>query len=181
MTQQSSIAKLTPPISEQDHRLGPDTAPMTLVEFGDYECPYCGTAHLIVKEILRRLGDQLRFVYRHFPLIQIHPHAEHAAEAAEAAGARGEFWQMHDTLFEHQQELDDRHLVLYAVALGLDEDRFVREMAEHAYAQRVLEDLLSGARSGVSGTPTFFINEGRYYKSYNLETLLPAIEAAMNS
>ena len=181
MTQKSVTAKLTVPVSERDHRQGPDTAPVTLVEYGDYECPYCGQAHLIVKEIQQRLGDQLRFVFRHFPLIQIHPHAEHAAEAAEAAAAQGKFWEMHDTLFEHQQALDDTHLVLYAVALDLDEDRFVREMAEHVYADRVLEDLLSGARSGVNGTPTFFINDVRHDNSFDLETLLAAIQAAMNS
>lgn len=179
MVQRSVIAKLTPPVSKRDHRRGPDTAPVTLVEYGDYECPFCGMAHLVVKEIERRLGDQLRFVFRHFPLLQIHPHAEHAAEAAEAAGAQGKFWEMHDTLFEHQDALDDPHLVLYAVALDLDKDRFVREMAEHVHMERVLEDLMSGAHSGVSGTPTFFINDIRYEGSYDLETLLATIEAAM--
>src|SRR6266566_10155949 len=107
MTQESGIAMLTVPVGPRDHRQGPEDAPVTLVEYGDYECPYCGAAHPVVKEIQQRLGDQLCFVFRHFPLTQIHPHAEHAAEAAEAAGAQGKFWQMHDTLFEHQQALDD--------------------------------------------------------------------------
>jgi protein-disulfide isomerase len=138
-------------------------------------------AHPIVKEIQRRLGDQLCFVFRHFPLTQVHPHAEHAAEAAEAAGAQGKFWQMHDTLFEHQQALDDVHLLQYAVALRLDTDRFVREMTEHMYVARVREDFLSGVRSGVNGTPTFFINGVRHDGSYDLETLLAAIEDVMNS
>ena len=121
------------------------------------------------------------FVFRHFPLTQIHPHAEHAAEAAEAAGAQGKFWQMHDTLFEHQHALDDAHLVRYAAELKLDVDRFERELAEHVYANRVREDFLSGVRSGVNGTPTFFINGLRYDGSYDLEMLLAAIELAMVS
>src|ERR1700694_5399822 len=175
------IAMLTMPVSPRDHRLGPETAPVTLVEYGDYECPYCGQAHPIVKEIQRRLGDQLCFVYRHFPLSQIHPHAEHAAEAAEAAGAQGKFWQMHDYLFEHQRALDDAHLLLYAADLELDVDRFKREMTEHVYARRVREDFLSGVRSGVNGTPTFFINGIRHDAGYDLETLLYTIELAMNS
>jgi protein-disulfide isomerase len=169
------------PVGPRDHQQGPETAPVTLVEYGDYECPYCGEAYPIVKEIQRRLGDQLRFVFRNFPLTQSHPHAEHAAEAAEAAGAQEKFWQMHDYLFEHQQALDDGHLVHYAVALQLDQERFVREMTAHVYANRVREDFLSGVRSGVNGTPTFFINGVRHDDSYELETLLAAIEAAMPS
>jgi protein-disulfide isomerase len=181
MTQESGTARLTVPVSQRDHQQGPATAPVTLVEYGDYECPYCGEAYPIVKEIQRRLGDRLRFVFRNFPLTQSHPHAEHAAEAAEAASAQEKFWQMHDYLFEHQQALDDAHLVHYAVALELDKDRFVREMTAHVYANRVREDFLSGVRSGVNGTPTFFINGVRHDDSYELETLLAAIEAAMPS
>lgn len=179
MIQRSGVTTLTPPVSKQDHVLGPESAPVTLVEYGDYECPYCGMAHLTVKEVLQLLGDQLRFVFRHFPLIQIHPHAERAAEAAEAAGAQGKFWAMHDTLFEHQRALDDTHLVLYATALDLNKDRFVRELTEHKYADRVIKDLLSGARSGVNGTPTFFINGLRYEGVYDLQTLLTAINAVV--
>ncbi len=178
MRQGPGTARLTMPVGPRDHRLGPETAPVTVVEYGDYECPYCGEAHPIVKEIKRRLGDRLCFVFRHFPLTQEHPHSEHAAEAAEAAGAQGKFWQMHDSLFEHQEALDDAHLVLYAVALELDEDRFVPEMAEQVYASRVREDFLSGVRSGVNGTPTFFINGVRHDGSFDLPTLLAAIEAA---
>jgi protein-disulfide isomerase len=179
MRQEAGTARLTLPVGPRDHRQGPETAPVTLVEYGDYECPHCGAAHPIVKEIKRRLGKRLCFVFRHFPLTQVHPHAEHAAEAAEAAGAQGKFWQMHDSLFEHQEALDDVHLVLYAVALQLDEDRFVRELAEHVYAPRVREDFLSGVRSGVNGTPTFYINGVRHDASYDLPTLLAAIEAAL--
>jgi protein-disulfide isomerase len=179
MMQKSGYARLTLPVSERDHRQGPLTAPVTLVEYGDYECPYCGMAHPIVKEIKRRLRDQLCFVFRYFPLTQIHPHAEIAGEAAEAAGAQGKFWQMHDSLFEHQQALDEVHLVHYAAALQLDTERFKRELAEHVYANRVSEDFMSGVRSGVNGTPTFFINGIRHDASYDLETLLAAIEEAI--
>ena len=181
MTQESETAKLTPLVSQRDHQQGPETAPVTLVEYGDYECPYCGEAYPIVKEIQRRLGDRLRFVFRNFPLTQSHPHAEHAAEAAEAAAVQEKFWEMHDSLFEHQQALDDAHLVQYAVAVHLDKEKFEREMTEHVYAYRVREDFLSGVRSGVNGTPTFFINDVRHDDSYELATLLAAIEAAMPS
>src|SRR5438874_12280859 len=128
MTQESGTARLTLPVSQRDHQQGPETAPVTLVEYGDYECPYCGEAYPIVKEIQRRLGDRLRFVFRNFPLTQSHPHAEHAAEAAEAAAVQEKFWEMHDYLFEHQQALDDAPLVQYAVTLTLDTESFVREM-----------------------------------------------------
>jgi protein-disulfide isomerase len=181
MTQESGTARLTLPAGQRDHQQGPATAPVTLVEYGDYECPYCGQAYPIVKEIQRRLGDRLRFVFRNFPLSQSHPHAQHAAEAAEAAGVQGKFWQMHDSLFEHQRALDDVHLVHYAVALHLNKEKFEREMTEHAHSNRVHEDFLSGVRSGVNGTPTFFINGVRHDDSYELETLLAAIEAAMPS
>src|SRR5579859_1982444 len=141
MTQESGTARLTPPVTQRDHQQGTETAPVTLVEYGDYECPYCGQAYPIVKEIQRRLGDRLRFVFRSFPLTQSHPHAQHAAEAAEAAAVQEKFWQMHDTLFEHQQALDDAHLVHYALALYLDEETFVREMMEHVHTKRVREDV----------------------------------------
>jgi len=181
MTQESRTARLTLTVSQQDHRQGSETAQVTVVEYGDYECPFCGEAYPIVKEIQRRLGDRLRFAFRNFPLTQSHPHAEHAAEAAEAAAGQGKFWQMHDSLFEHQRALDDAHLVHYASALNLNEERFKREMTEHVHTNRVHEDFLSGVRSGVNGTPTFFINGVRHDDSYALETLLAAIEAAMPS
>ena len=149
---------------------------MTLVEYGDYECPSCGQAYPIVKELQRRLGRQLRFVFRNFPLATAHPHAERAAEAAEAAASQGQFWAMHDRLFENQNALDDEHLVQYAVALGLDESRFVSELAGHVHAARVREDFMGGVRSGVNGTPTFFINGVRHDGPFDLGALLAAIE-----
>ena len=177
----SARIPLTLPDPERDHVSGSTDGLIRLLEYGDYECPYCGEAYPIVKEIQRRLGERLRFVFRNFPLKEAHPHAEHAAEAAEAAAGQGKFWQMHDTLFEHQQALDDAHLVHYAVALHLDKETFVREMTEHVHTNRVREDFLSGVRSGVNGTPTFFINGVRHDASYELETLLAAIEAVMPS
>src|SRR5712691_8170588 len=168
MTQESGSAKLTPLVSQRDHQQGPETAPVTLVEYGDYECPYGREAYPIVKEIQRRLGDRMRFVFRNFPLTQSHPHAEHAAEAAEAAGAQGKFWEMHDSLFEHQQALDDHHLVAYAAELQLDLPRFERGLTEHRFAPRVREDFLIGVRSGVNGTPTFFINGSRHDDSFDV-------------
>lgn len=174
------MAVLSPPVSLDDHIQGPETAAVTLVEFGDYECPYCGMAHPIVKEVQRRLGNDLRFVFRHFPLRQIHPHAERAAEAAEAAGAQGKFWQMHDMLYEHQNALGDAYLVAYAKALGLDAHRFATDLAEETYAGRVREDFRSGVWSGVNGTPTFFINGRRHDAPWDLPTLLSAIERAVS-
>src|SRR5947207_14881580 len=127
MRQESGTASLNLPGGQRDHRRRPETAPVTLVEYGDYECPYCGQAYPIVKEVQRRLGDRLRFVFRNFPLTQVHLRAEHAAEAAETAAAQGAFWPMHDTLFENQQALDDDHLVRYAGELGLDTGAFVEQ------------------------------------------------------
>ena len=169
---------LTMPVGERDHVQGPATAAVTLLEYGDYECPYCGRAYPIVKEIQRRFGDRLRFVFRNFPLNESHPHAEHAAEAAEAAGAQGQFWEMHDYLYEHQQALDDQHLISDAEHLRLDVPRIEQDLAEHRYAARVREDFLSGVRSGVNGTPTFYVNGRRHDGSYDLATLGAAIEAA---
>lgn len=157
-----SRTALTPPVGPDDHARGPDDAPVTLVEYGDYECPHCGAAHPVVQLALRQLGDQLRFVYRHFPLAEIHPNAEPAAEAAEAAGAQGRFWEMHDALFEHQHALQPRNLAALAMALELDAERLTRELLAHTHLDAVREDFLSGVRSGVNGTPTFFINGARY-------------------
>ncbi len=178
MASDTQSARLVLPVSERDHSQGPADAPVTLVEYGDYECPYCGQAYPIVQEVQQRMGDRLRFVFRNFPLAQLHPHAQHAAEAAEAAAAQGRFWEMHDTLFEHQHHLDDDHLVQYARQLGLDAGAFEEAMATHAHAGRVREDFMSGARSGVNGTPTFFMNGVRHDASYDLDTLLAAVERA---
>jgi len=171
------IARLSAPVSDRDHAQGDVNAAVTLVEYGDYECPHCGRAYPIVKEVQRRLGLRLRFVFRNFPLREIHPHAQHAAEAAEAAGTQGHFWEMHDTLFEHQGSLDDRHLLQYAKALELDHDRLQMDLASHKYAGRVREDFVSGVRSGVNGTPTFFINGVRHNDGWDVESLTEALLA----
>ena len=175
----SAIATLKPPVGPKDHMQGPPDAPVTLVEYGDYECPYCGEAYPVVKALQERLGDQMCFVFRNFPLAQAHPHAEEAAEAAEAAGAQGKFWEMHDLLYENQDALEPEDLVQYARALKLDPKRFVLEMREHVYAERVREDFHSGVRSGVNGTPTFFINGVRHDGPFDLASLLAAIEEAV--
>jgi protein-disulfide isomerase len=172
------MSGLTPPVSEQDHRIGPDDAPVTLVEYGDYECPHCGAAHPILQQLKRRLGDTLRFVYRHFPLSEMHPHAQHAAETAEAAAEQGEFWEMHDILFDNQDALDDRDLLRYAGALGLDAQRVATELTEGTHEERVRRDFLSGVRSGVNGTPTLFLNGQRHEGPWDLDTLIAAVERA---
>jgi protein-disulfide isomerase len=157
-----ATSTLTVPVNEHDHSIGPADAPVTLVEYGDYECPHCGRAHPLVQAIKRQLGDRLRFVYRHFPLTEAHPHAQTAAEAAEAAGAQGRFWQMHDTLFRNQQALYDEDLLLYAARIGVDVERFARELVAGTYVKKVRDDFRSGVRSGVNGTPTFFVNGERF-------------------
>jgi protein-disulfide isomerase len=172
-------AVLTMPVTEdRDHIQGPADAAVTLVEYGDYECPYCGAAYPIIKQLQARMGARLRFVFRNFPITTSHPHAEQAAEAAEAAAAQGRFWPMHDLLYENQKNLRDRDLRAYAGQLRLDVERFDRELAEHVHAARVHEDFISGVRSGVNGTPTFYINGVRHDDSYELETLLAALERA---
>jgi protein-disulfide isomerase len=170
---------LTLPVSEdRDHIHGLAGAPVTLVEYGDFECPYCGAAYPIVKAVQDRMGDGLRFVFRNFPISTSHPHAEQAAEAAEAAAAQGSFWEMHDRLYENQRRLGAEDLHLYADVLGLAVDVFDKELAEHIHADRVHEDFMSGVRSGVNGTPTFFINGARHDDSYEFETLLSALQRA---
>ncbi len=172
----SPSANLKPPVGANDHVQGPAKAPVTMVEYGDYQCPYCGEAYPVVKALQRRLGDKMRFVFRNFPLAESHPHAEHAAEAAEAAGAQGKFWEMHDLLYENQDALEDEDLVRYAKALHLDVPRFIKEMEAHAYAERVRADFSSGVRSGVNGTPTFFINGVRHDGAFDLGSLMAAIK-----
>ena len=170
---------LAVPVSDRDHLLGPATAPVTLLEYGDYECPYCGAADPIVKQAKEMMGDDLRLAYRHFPLSQIHPHAYQAAEAAEAAGAQGRFWEMHDLLFANQDRLELRDLMAYATTLGLDLGRFVTDLRSHAHAAKLREDFLSGIRSGVNGTPTFFVNGVRHNGGYELPELLEALRAEL--
>jgi protein-disulfide isomerase len=166
---------------DRDHTQGTADAPATLVQYGDYECPYCGAAYPIIKEVQARMGDRLRFVFRNFPISTSHPHAEQAAEAAEAADSQGKFWEMHDLLYENQRKLRDQDLRVYAQDLGLDVELFDKELAEHVHADRVHEDFMSGVRSGVNGTPTFYINGVRHDDSYEIETLLPALERAAAS
>jgi protein-disulfide isomerase len=172
-------AELTLPVSEdRDHIQGPADAPVTLVEYGDYECPYCGAAYPIIKEVQSRMEDRLRFVFRNFPISTSHPHAEQAAEAAEAAASQGKFWEMHDLLYENQHHLEDADLHRYADQLGLDVRVFDQELVEHVRAERVREDFMSGVRSGVNGTPTFYINGARDDGGYQVDELLAALEAA---
>ena len=172
-------AALTMPVSpERDHIQGPEDAPATLVEYGDYECPYCGAAYPIIKEVQGRMGERLRFVFRNFPITTSHPHAEQAAEAAEAAASQARFWEMHDLLYENQQALLVEDLRAHASRLSLDVATFERELAEHVHAARVREDFMSGVRSGVNGTPTFYVNGVRHDGSYDLETLLGVLEEA---
>jgi protein-disulfide isomerase len=168
----------TLPIADRDHIQGPIEAPVALVEYGDYQCPHCGAAYPIVKAIQERWGDRLCFVFRNFPLTGVHPHAEHAAEAAEAAGAQGRFWEMHDLLFENQEDLADDALARHAAALGLDAERLLEEVRRGAHKERVREDVQSGARSGVNGTPTFFVNGVRHDGPHTLDGLLAALARA---
>ena len=169
---------LTPPVSPEDHAQGPAEAPVTLVEYGDYECPFCRKAYPVVEAVQRRLGEQLRVVFRHFPLTQLHPHAEHAAEVAEAAADRGKFWLMHDLLFRNQRALEDQNLVDYAASLDIDAGWAASALRAHAFAERVREDFMSGVRSGVNGTPTFFINGVRHDGSWDEQSLVNAIRTA---
>jgi protein-disulfide isomerase len=175
MTQRT---RLVVPVSERDHSQGPASAAVTLVQYGDYECPYTRQSTTVVRALQQQLGDQLRFIFRNFPLTEIHPHALHAAFAAEAAATQGKFWQMHDSIFHHQHTLEDSNLEQFAAAVGLDMQQFAHDMAEHPYIGRIEEDIHSGLRSGVRGTPTFFINGVLYLGSWEQETLLAALEEA---
>jgi protein-disulfide isomerase len=154
--------RLRKAVDSDDHSAGPEDAPITLVEYGDFECPYCGQAYPIVKSIQKQLGDRIRFVFRNFPITGSHPHAEHAAEASEAAAAQNHYWEMHDTLFENQRALEDRDLLEYADKLALDTNKFRMELNSGVYAADVEEDVSTGIRSGVNGTPTFFVNGERF-------------------
>ena len=164
---------------ERDHIRGPDDAPVTLLEYGDFQCPYCGQAEQVIRELLSAHGDDVRYVWRHLPLNDVHPRAQLAAEASEAAAAQGKFWEMYDLLLSHQDELGPRDLRRYAEELGLDVDRFARGAAHAASTRpRISEDVASADESGVSGTPTFFINGRRHYGVYDIDTLTDAVRAA---
>ena len=166
-------------MTDRDHVLGPVTAPVTLVEYGDFECPHCGRTHPQIKKARELLGDSLRFVFRHFPMVQTHPHSLRAAEASEAAGAQGKFWEMYDQLFTHQEALGDRDLLQYAKRIGLDAARFSRDMEKNVFRQQIEADYdLSIFDEHVTGTPTLYLNEVRYNGSTNIESLLAAIKEA---
>jgi protein-disulfide isomerase len=165
-------------VSERDHTQGLATAAVTLVQYGDYECPYTRRSTWVVQALQQELGDQLRFVYRNFPLTEIHPHALHAAFAAEAADAQGKFWEMHDYIFHHQHTLEDSDLAQFAEAVGLDLQQYTRDITEQRGLARIEEDVESGERSGVQGTPTFFINGVLYRGSWERDALLAALQAA---
>jgi len=174
----AAVVTLESPVGASDHSLGPETAPVTLVEYGDFECNFCGRAYPVVKELERRFGSALRFVFRHTPRTQTHPHAQHAAEAAEAAAAQGKFWEMHDRLFAHQGALRDEDLTAHASAIGLDSRRFGEDFRTHRFAQVVHAQEATGAHS-VLATPTFFINGLRFDDTPDLPTLQQAIERAL--
>jgi protein-disulfide isomerase len=163
MTPAYAPPRLTLPVGTRDHAQGAPDAPLTLVEYGDYQCPYCGAAYPIVKRVQQELGSRLRFVFRNFPITNAHPQAQWAAELAEAAAAQGKFWEVHDVLFENQRSLgDEAYFARHEAKLGLDLAKIRRDLAEHAHDDRIREDFMSGVRSGVNGTPTFFINAVRY-------------------
>jgi len=165
---------------DRDHVRGSEQAPVTLVEYGDYECPYCGQAEVVIRELLVSFGDDLRYVWRHLPLTDVHPNAQMAAEASEAAAAQGAFWEMNDKLLQHQDELATRQLARYAEELGLDVERFLDELRRRVHAARVAEDVATADASGVAGTPSFFINGRRHRGAYDVETLTTAVRAARN-
>ncbi len=172
------MSPLRPPVSSRDHLDGDPSAPIVLVEYGDYECPYCGAAYPVVKALQQEFRGRLCFVFRNFPLTEAHPHAEHAAEAAEAAGAAGRFWEMHDAIYEHQNALDDHHLVRYAEAIGVSGSVIEQALETERFAAHIRQDFLGGVRSGVNGTPSFFINGQKYDGQYDLASLAAAAKAA---
>jgi len=170
------MATLKVPVASTDHVQGDEHAPITLVEYGDYECPHCGLAYPIVKRVQKHFGERLRFVFRNFPLNEIHPHAEAAAESSEFAAAHRRFWEMHDGIFENQETLGLPLLLSLAKALELPAPELRAALTAQEYAPRVREEFLGGVRSGVNGTPTFFINGHRHEGAFELEDLVGAIE-----
>lgn len=172
------MSKLIIQPNNEDHIQGKDKSSITLVEYGDFQCPYCRESYPIVKEIQKIKGDVLRFVFRNFPLSEIHSYALHAAYAAEAAGKQNKFWEMHDILFENQENLKDSDLRLYSEKLSLDMDQFTKDMNSDEVAKKVQTDIMGGIKSGVNGTPTFFINGIRFDGPSELDSLLEAIDLA---
>ena len=173
------MAKLTVPVTAEDHVQGPEDADVTLVEYGDYECPHCGRAYPIVQQVQKKFGEQLRFAFRNFPLGQMHPHAEAAAEVAEFAGAHGKFWEMHDRLFENQERLGEGLFRALVKELTLSTSAMRQALEQKTFQTRVRADFTSGIQSGVNGTPTFFINGLRHNGSFDFDALVSAIQQAM--
>ena len=178
MRRHDDTPRLAAPVREdRDHILGELEAPVSLLEYGDFECSFCARAHLAVQEVLGQLGDDVCFIYRHFPVATRHPRATSAALASECAAQQGAFWPMHDLLFARQDALEDEDLIRYAVELNLDAGRFQRELAEGTYEDRVREDFMSGVRSGVNGTPSIFIDGRRHDEGWDAPTLIRTLRA----
>jgi protein-disulfide isomerase len=171
------MSSLTVPVSEEDHAQGSPRAAVTLLEYGDYQCPYCGQAYPIIKDVQTAMGPKLRFVFRNFPLTQAHPYAELAAEAAESAAVEGKFWEMHDALYENQAILSKDGVVEIARKLGLNLPRFVEDIRTRKFMNHVRKDFMSGVKSGVNGTPCFFINGKRHDRPWDYDTLLNSLAA----
>ncbi|WP_238014112.1 thioredoxin domain-containing protein [Dactylosporangium sp. AC04546] len=178
---QVTAARLVVPVGPDDHTSGSDSAPVSLVEYGDYQCPYCGMAHAILLDLLRLRQETIRFTFRHFPLTNVHPYADLAAEIAEAAASRGRFFQMHDWLYANQRSINPRQLMVGVDQLGLPSDELADEVGAHVYLDRVRRDFVGGVRSGVNGTPTFYINGVRHDGGYALDELLEAVDVAAES
>ena len=175
----AEIVRLKNAATERDHASGAAIAPVTLLEYGNFECIYCGQAFPVIKQVRKLLGDDLRFVFRHFPTIRTHPHSLRAATAAEAAAAQGKFWEMHDELFTHQQHLEDQDLFRYAKRIGLDVERFTLDMTENTVAGKIEADYdRSLSDEHITGTPTFYINGLRWTGAMDIAPLLAAIKAA---
>ena len=172
---------LKPPVSEKDHSQGPAHAPIELVEYGDYQCPHCGAAHPVLKSILPQLGNNVKFVFRNFPLQEMHPDAVNAAIATEASALQNKFWEMHDILFEHQNHLSAEHIFVYADRIGLDVEKFALDIQKDELLNKVEADFESGVRSGVNGTPSFFINTNKYNGSWERDVFLGHLQALLPS
>jgi protein-disulfide isomerase len=175
---QVAVPRLVSPVGPDDHTIGPPDAPVSLVEYGDFQCPYCAMAHAILQDLLRLRRETIRFTYRHFPLTNVHPYADLAAEVAEAAAVRGAFWPAHDWLIEHQRSINPRQLMVGLERLGLPSAEIGDEVGAHLYLDRVRRDLVGGVRSGAGGTPTFFVNGVRHDGGYSLDELLEAVDEA---
>ncbi|MFB9236042.1 DsbA family protein [Plantactinospora siamensis] len=175
---QVTMGRLKVPATADDHSRGPVDAPVTIVQYADFQCPHSGAAVRNLRDLLRQRADTVRLVYRHFPLVNVHPYAEMAAETAEAAGGRDRFWELHDWLFDHQEQLDPVHLSLGVQQVGVDVDTVSAEVNAHRWLDRVRAGFVGGIRTGVNGTPTFFVNGARHEGGYALADLLAAVDAA---